>query len=70
MYENLRGAFNLREAAQFAGVSVPTMLAWVNMADFPAFKAGTRWIIPVDSFRQWLTDQAERRAELPGRNER
>ena len=69
MVDNLRGAFNLREAAQFAGVSVPTMLSWLNMVDFPAFKSGTRWIIPVDSFRQWLADKAAQRATLPGRNE-
>ena len=69
MNENRRGTFNLREAAQFASVSVPTMQNWVNMSDFPAFRSGKRWIIPVDGFRQWLADKAAQRATLPGRNE-
>lgn len=60
--EALPGAFNLKGAAEFASVSTPTMLEWVNRQDFPAFRSGRRWVIPRDSFVQWLNDQAARRA--------
>lgn len=56
------GAFTLRSAAEFAGVSTPTMIEWVNREDFPAFKSGRRWIIPRDALVQWLNEQAGRRA--------
>ena len=59
-----KGAFNLSEAAAFAGVSLPTMAAWANRPGFPAFKAGRRWIVPVDSFKTWLDEQAKSRAQL------
>ena len=60
------GVFNVVEAAQYAGVSRPTMIAWINRNDFPAFRSGRRWLIPVGSFRVWLEKQAQQRAVLPG----
>ena len=57
-------AFNLKEAAAYAGVSNPTMISWVNRADFPAFRSGRRWIIPRRPFIHWLEEQAEKRAQL------
>lgn len=56
--------FNLSEAAKYAGVSLPTITAWVNRSGFPAFKSGRRWIIPRDSFVDWMRKQAESRARL------
>lgn len=58
------GAFNQTTAAAFAGVSVPTMLTWINRADFPAFRSGRRWVIPRDPFIRWMEDQAAKRATL------
>lgn len=40
--ETTKGAFNLKSAAEFASVSTPTMLEWVNRGDFPAFRSGRR----------------------------
>lgn len=60
--EPMTGAFNLKGAAEFASVSTPTMLEWVNRQDFPAFRSGRRWVIPRESFVRWLNDQAARRA--------
>lgn len=49
---------SVKQAAEAAGVSVPTFRAWLNQPGFPAFRAGTRWIIPVASLRRWLEAQA------------
>ncbi len=57
-------AFTLKDAALYAHVSAPTMIAWVNRADFPAFRSGRRWIIPRDAFIRWMEQQAAKRARL------
>lgn len=62
--EPLSGAFNLKTAAEFAGVSTPTMLEWVNRGDFPAFRSGRRWVIPKETLNDWLKEQARQRACL------
>ena len=59
-----RGTFNLAEAATFAGVSTPTLATWVRRADFPAVKAGRRWVIPRAAFVSWLEEKARKRTEL------
>lgn len=56
------GAFNLKSAAEYASVSAPTMLEWVNRQDFPAFRSGRRWVIPREAFAKWLNEQAQARA--------
>lgn len=50
--------YTLKEAAQVAHVSVPTMTAWANQPGFPALRAGRKWLIPCDLFKVWLEDQA------------
>ena len=52
-------AYNLSEAAEALHVSRPTMQALVNHADFPAFRVGTRWIIPTDGLKSWLEEQTK-----------
>ena len=64
MDKNYGGAFNLKTAAMWAGVSIPTMAGWVQLPGFPAFKVGRRWIIPRNAFAAWLAEQAEARAQL------
>ena len=54
------------QAAKMAQVSLPTMDTWLNRADFPAFKAGRRWIIPVDKYKAWLEAKADEREMMPG----
>ena len=51
-------AYNLEEAAMALGVSRPTMMRIARRSDFPALRAGRRWLIPVDSFNEWLCKQA------------
>ena len=58
--------FNMAEAAEAVGVSIPTMADFVQREDFPAFKAGRRWVIPCDLLKQWLEQQAGQRRQFPG----
>ena len=51
--------FSSKEAAAAAGISMPTMLAWLHQDGFPAFRAGKKWLIPVEPFKRWLTAQCE-----------
>lgn len=51
-------AFTLKEAAEAASVSVPTMHEWARRPGFPAMRAGRKWVIPVDAFRRWMEEQA------------
>lgn len=51
-------ALNLEMAAKAISVSRPTMRNIARRSDFPAFREGARWIIPVDAFRQWLNAKA------------
>ena len=51
-------AYTLEEAA---GVCRQTMAEWVACSDFPAWKAGKRYIIPCDLFKNWLESKATAR---------
>ena len=57
-------ALTQEEAARAVGVSTVTMRKWILLSDFPAFKAGKRWIIPVDAFREWLNKNAAERKQI------
>lgn len=59
--------FNMAEAAEAVGVSIPTMVEFVQDKDFPAFKVGRRWVIPCDLLKQWLEQQAGQRRQFPGK---
>ena len=64
MENNKKLVLSLSEAAECADVSIPTLTAWANRPDFPAFRSGRRWIIPADSFKRWLEDRANERASV------
>lgn len=49
--------YTLTQAAEAINVSRPTMQQIVNRDDFPAFRTGRRWVIPIDPFKEWLNDQ-------------
>ena len=61
-----RVALNLGQAADALGVSIPTMRQLVNRGDFPAFRLGSRWLIPRSALEDWAADQAAQRAVLEG----
>ena len=51
-------ALTMVEAAKVVGVSVPVMREIANRKGFPAIKTGRRWIIPCDSLKRWLEEEA------------
>ena len=51
--------YTLDEAAEAMNVSRATMSKIIHRRDFPAFRAGRRWIIPIDAFKKWLSEQTE-----------
>lgn len=57
-------AFNVEGAAKYAGVSAPTLMEWLNLDDFPAFRSGRRWVIPRGGFEKWLDKHALERKNI------
>ena len=51
-------AYNLSEAAEALHVSRPTMSNLIHTEGFPVIKVGSRYIIPIDALREWLSKQA------------
>lgn len=49
--------YTLTQAAEAINVSRPTMQQIVNRDDFPAFRTGRRWMIPIEPFKDWLNEQ-------------
>lgn len=62
-------AVNVMEMARQLGISKNSAYALVNQADFPAIRVGGRWIIPVDSLKQWLADSAKEKALCANTNQ-
>lgn len=66
MKNKMELTYTLGQAAEAIQVSRPTMANLVQRADFPSFRVGRRWIIPVDALRRWLDEQAQSYAEERG----
>lgn len=58
--------FNLTQAAEAAGISVPVMRELAHRPGFPALRVGRRWVIPRDEFRAWLGEQARAQRAFEG----
>lgn len=54
-----RVTYTASEAAKAANVSMPTFYNWLHSEGFPAFRAGRKWIIPVEPFKRWLEEQTD-----------
>lgn len=49
----------LEEARKILGVSYPIMRQLAQREDFPAFRVGTKWIIPSEQLNEWMKKQTE-----------
>ncbi len=58
--------FNLTEAAQLLGIDRKTMTALVHRQECPAFRIGTRWMIPRSGLEAWIASAAASGAEYGG----
>lgn len=50
--------YTVKEAAQAANVSIPTLYAWAKTAGFPVVRVGRKLVVPIDAFKRWLEEQA------------
>lgn len=51
-----KAVFNLREAAAYLGISVPTLATLLQSGEIPCRRAGQRWLIPKVVLDAWLTN--------------
>ncbi len=50
---------SVSEAARLLGLSRPKVYQIMKESGFPAFKVGTRTLVPVSGLREWVAQQAE-----------
>lgn len=48
--------FNLKEAAAYLGISVPTLSVLLHEREIPCRRAGQRWLISKAALDDWLTN--------------
>ena len=54
-----RYTYSPREAAQAAGVSLPTLYQWTERTDFQGLlRVGRKKLILIEAFENWLRTQA------------
>ena len=54
MEKKSKAVFNLREAAIYLGISVPTLAALLRSGEIPCRRAGQRWLISKTVLDPWL----------------
>ena len=55
-----KATMSVQELASQLGISLPKAYELVKRPGFPVLRIGTRILIPVDAFREWLSDSATR----------
>jgi excisionase family DNA binding protein len=53
-----REVMNIRQAAQYLGVSPDTLYKYVSEQQIPAFKLGNRWRFKKTKLDQWMEDKS------------
>ena len=48
--------FNLKQAAAYLGISVPTLAMLLKNGEINYRRAGQRWLIPKSALDDWLTN--------------
>lgn len=54
MEKKITEVFNLKQAAAYLGISVPTMAALLRSGEIPYRRAGQRWLISKTALDTWL----------------
>ena len=55
MEKKITEVFNLKQAATYLGISVPTLAALLRSGEIHYRRAGQRWLIPRSALDDWLT---------------
>ncbi|MEA5004313.1 Helix-turn-helix domain-containing protein [Eubacterium aggregans] len=58
-----RLTYSVPEAAMVVGISKASMYTIANRQDFPKIRLGTKIVIPIKEFEQWISDEAMREAQ-------
>lgn len=54
MEKKITVVFNLKQAAAYLGISVPTLTALLRRGEIAYRRAGQRWLIPKTALDTWL----------------
>ena len=54
-----KSTLSVQELSIQLGISLPKAYELVKQPGFPAIRIGTRILIPIDAYKQWLTKQSE-----------
>lgn len=54
MEKKVSEVFNLKQAAAYLGISVPTLAALLRSGLIPCRRAGQRWLISKSALDSWL----------------
>ena len=54
MEKKITEVFNLKQAAAYLGVSIPTLTALLRSGEIPCRRAGQRWLISKTVLDTWL----------------
>ena len=54
MERKVSEVFNLKQAAAYLGISVPTLAALLRSGEIPYRRAGQRWLISKTALDTWL----------------
>lgn len=57
-----KSTMSVQELASQMGISLPKAYALVKQPDFPVLRIGSRILIPVEGFREWLREGTVRNA--------
>ncbi|MGF0021767.1 excisionase family DNA-binding protein [Acidaminococcus fermentans] len=52
---------SVQELSAQMGISLPKAYELVKSTEFPSIRIGTRILIPVDAFREWLVIQSNKK---------
>ena len=55
MEKKSKAVFNLKEAAAYLGISVPTLATLLRSGEIHYRRAGQRWLISKSTLDDWLT---------------
>lgn len=58
-----REVMNVREAAQYLGVSKETLYKYLTEQSIPAFKLGSRWKVKKNVLDRWMEKQSRRQPD-------